>query len=199
MENLGALAILLAFCLAVFAVIASVAGGWKRNAFLIVSARRAVYSIWLLVTVASGVLVSSLLASDFRFAYVAAHSNRAMPALYKFAAWWGGQEGSLLLWSWLLACYAAVVVFTNRRKHGGMMPYVTATLMLTQCFFLILNAFVASPFRMLALSRSITAVSDGQGLNPLLQYPAMAIHPPDRKSTRLNSSHEDLSRMPSSA
>jgi len=178
MENLGALAILLAFCLAVFAVIASVAGGWKRNAFLIVSARRAVYSIWLLVTVASGVLVSSLLASDFRFAYVAAHSNRAMPTLYKFAAWWGGQEGSLLLWSWLLACYAAVVVFTNRRKHGGMMPYVTATLMLTQCFFLILNAFVASPFRMLALSRSITAVSDGQGLNPLLQYPAMAIHPP---------------------
>jgi cytochrome c-type biogenesis protein CcmF len=178
MENLGALAILLAFCLAVFAVIGSVVGGWKRNAFLIISAQRAVYSIWLLVTVASGVLVASLLASDFRFSYVVGHSNRAMPALYKFAAWWGGQEGSLLLWSWLLACYAAVVVFTNRRKHRGIMPYVTATLMVTQCFFLILNAFVASPFQMLAVGRGITSVADGQGLNPLLQYPAMAIHPP---------------------
>ena len=178
MENLGALAVVLAFCLAVFAIAASIVGGWKRNPFLIASGRRAVYSIWLLLTVAAGVLVTGLLAGDFRFAYVAANSNRAMPTLYKFAAWWGGQEGSLLLWSWLLSCYAAVVMFTNRRKHRGIMPWVTATLMLPQCFFLILNAFVASPFRMLAVGRGITSVADGRGLNPLLQYPAMAIHPP---------------------
>jgi cytochrome c-type biogenesis protein CcmF len=137
-----------------------------------------VYSIFLLVTAAAAVVVSALLASDFRFAYVAAHSNRAMPVLYKFAAWWGGQEGSLLLWSWLLSAYSAVVVFTNRRKHRSMMPYVTATLMITQCFFLVLNAFVAPPFQMLAVGRSIQAVPDGNGLSPLLQYPAMAIHPP---------------------
>ena len=68
------------------------------------------------MTVAAAVLVNALITSDFRLAYVASHSNRAMPLLYKFAAWWGGQEGSLLLWSWLLACYSAVVVFTNRRK-----------------------------------------------------------------------------------
>jgi cytochrome c-type biogenesis protein CcmF len=178
MENLGALAVLLAFCLSIFAIVASIVGGWKRNAFLVVSAQRAVYSIWLLLTAAAGVLVSALLAGDFRFAYVAEHSNRAMPVIYKFAAWWGGQEGSLLFWSWLLACYAAVVVFTNRRKHRAIMPYVVATLMMTQCFFLILNAFVASPFQMLAVGRGITSVADGQGLNPLLQYPAMAIHPP---------------------
>ena len=178
MENLGALAVLLAFALAVFALLGSAVGGWKRNAFLVVASQRAVYSIWILLTAAAGVLVSALLSSDFRFAYVAAHSNRAMPALYKFAAWWGGQEGSLLFWSWLLSCYAAVVVFTNRRKHRAIMPYVTGTLMLTQCFFLTLNAFVANPFHMLAVGRGITAVPDGQGLNPLLQYPAMAIHPP---------------------
>jgi hypothetical protein len=65
----------------------------------------------------SGILVYSLLTSDFRLAYVAEHSNRAMPAFYKFAAWWGGQEGSLLFWSFLLSTYAAVVVFTNRRRH----------------------------------------------------------------------------------
>ncbi len=178
MENLGALAILLAFCLSVFAILAAAIGGWKRNSFLIQSGERAVYSVWLLVTVAAAVLVHALLSGDFRFAYVVAHSNRAMPLLYKFAAWWGGQEGSLLFWSWLLSSYAMVVVFTNRHKHRSMMPYVTATLMATQCFFLILNTFVANPFSMLAVGRGITEVPDGQGLNPLLQYPAMAIHPP---------------------
>jgi cytochrome c-type biogenesis protein CcmF len=178
MENLGALAVLLAVCLSFYAVVASVAGKLRRKPFLIVSAERAVYCIWLLVTLAAGILVYSLLTGDFRFAYVAAHSNRAMPVAYKFAAWWGGQEGSLLFWSFLLSTYAAVVVFTNRRKHRDIMPYVTATLMAVQSFFLVLNAFVVSPFQVLALDKLITAVPDGNGLNPLLQYPAMAIHPP---------------------
>jgi cytochrome c-type biogenesis protein CcmF len=127
--------------------------------------------------VASSVLVISMLTGDFRFAYVASYSNRALPLLYKIAAWWGGQEGSLLLWSWLLSCYGAVVVWMNRRKHRRIMPYVVATIMATQCFFLILNAFVAPPFKMLAIGRGITSVADGRGLTPLLQYPAMAIHP----------------------
>jgi cytochrome c-type biogenesis protein CcmF len=153
-------------------------GRLKQRPFLIVSGERAVYSVWFLITVASAVLVSGLLAGDFRFAYVAAHSNRAMPALYKFAAWWGGQEGSLLLWSWLLATYASVVAFTNRRKHRDFMPYVIAVLMTIQAFFLVLNNFVAPPFKMLSMDGRITAMQDGNGLSPLLQYPAMAIHPP---------------------
>ena len=122
MENVGSLALLLAFCVAVYAVVASVAGRLKRKPFLIVSGERAVYSVWVLITLASGILVYGLITGDFRFAYVAQHSNRTMPLLYKFAAWWGGQEGSLLFWSWLLSTYAAVVVFTNRRKHRDMMP-----------------------------------------------------------------------------
>ncbi len=178
MENLGSLATLLAFCLAVFAILAGFIGGWKRNGFLSHAAGRAVYCVWLLLTVAASVLVYSLITGDYRMAYVAGHSNRSMPLLYKFASWWGGQEGSLLFWSWLLSCYSAVVVFTNRKRHRSMMPYVTGTLMITQCFFLIMNTFVASPFKMLAVGRTIQAVPDGQGLNPLLQYPAMAIHPP---------------------
>ena len=178
MENLGALAILVAFCLSVYAILGSVVGAWRQKPFLVRSAERAVYSIWILVTAASGMLVYALLTSDFRLAYVAAHSNRAMPAVYKFASWWGGQEGSLLLWSWLLGSYAMVVVFTNRRKHRTMMPYVVATLAATQCFFLLLNAFVAPPFQVLAVGRGITEVADGNGLNPLLQYWTMAIHPP---------------------
>ena len=82
-------------------------------------------------------------------AYVWATSNHTMPTQYKFAAWWGGQEGSLLLWSWLLSTYTAIVVFQNRRKFRDMMPYVIAVLMITQTFFLILIAFVASPFKMI--------------------------------------------------
>src|SRR6266545_3372155 len=178
MENLGSLAILLAFCVAVYATVASVVGCIKRKPFLIVSAERAVYAVWAMVALAAGILISALLTSDFRYAYVAGHSNRTMPLLYKFAAWWGGQEGSLLFWSFLLATYSSVAVFTNRRKHRDMMPYVTAILMTVETFFLILNNFVANPFRMLAVDRLITAVPDGNGLSPLLQYPAMAIHPP---------------------
>jgi len=178
MENIGALAVLLAFALAIYAIIGSVTGKLKRNPFLIVSGERAVYGVWFLVTLASAILVSALLTGDFRFSYVAENSNRAMPAIYKLTAWWGGQAGSLLLWSWLLSTYAAVVIFTNRRKHRDFMPYVVAVLSTVQAFFLILNTFVVSPFQMLAVNKDITAVPDGNGLNPLLQYPAMAIHPP---------------------
>jgi cytochrome c-type biogenesis protein CcmF len=178
MENLGALAILLAFALSAYAIVASVVGKLKARPYLVVSAERAVYAIWFLLTFAASLLVYALLTDDFRLAYVAAHSNRDLPVLYKFAAWWGGQEGSLLFWSWILAGYSAIVVFTNRRKFRGMMPYVTATLMVTQCFFLLLIGFVVSPFKVLAVGREIIAVPDGNGLNPLLQYWAMAIHPP---------------------
>src|SRR5437588_11273330 len=128
MENVGALAVLLAFCIATYAIVASVAGEIKGRPFLILSARRAVYAVSILVTVASGILIYALLTSDFRFAYVAGHSNRDMPAIYKFTAWWGGQEGSLLFWSWLLSTYSAVVVFQNRRKLREIVPYVIAVL-----------------------------------------------------------------------
>ena len=178
MENLGSLAILLAFCVAMYATLASVVGRIKGKPFLIVSGERAIYSIWALITLASGILVYALMAGDFRFAYVAEHSNRTMPILYKFAAWWGGQEGSLLFWSWLLSTYAMVVTFTNRRRHRDMMPWVVAVLTTVQTFFLVLNNFIANPFQMLATDKLIVAVPDGNGLSPLLQYPAMAIHPP---------------------
>jgi cytochrome c-type biogenesis protein CcmF len=178
MENIGSMAILLAFCAAVYAALACVVGRVKRKPFLVASGRRAVYSIWVLLTLASGLLVYALLTGDFRFSYVAEHSNRSMPVFYKFTAWWGGQEGSLLFWSWLLSTYAAVVVFTNRRRHRDFMPWVVAILATVQAFFLILNNFVANPFQVLASDKLIVAVPDGNGLSPLLQYPAMAVHPP---------------------
>jgi len=178
MENIGALSILLAFCLAVYAVIGSVTGRLKKNPFLIVSAERAVYSVWILLSAASGLLIYSLLTGDFRMGYVAAHTDQSMPAIYKFTAWWGGQEGSLLLWAWLLSTYSAVAVFTNRKKFRDMMPWVTAVLMTTESFFLILIAFVLSPFGVLEAGRGNIVEGMGRGLNPLLQYWTMVIHPP---------------------
>jgi cytochrome c-type biogenesis protein CcmF len=178
MENLGALSLILAFCFSLYAIFGSVVGKWKQRPFLVKSAERAVLAQWALQTTAAGLLVYALMTCDFRLSYVASHVNTAMPTLYKFTAWWGGQEGSLLLWSWILACYSALVVWQNRRKFREMMPWVTATLMVTQAFFLLLIVYPLSPFEVLAVGKEIRAVPDGNGLNPLLQYWSMAIHPP---------------------
>lgn len=178
MENIGALALLLAFCISLYAIIASVVGRLKNRAFLALSGERAVLAVWALVSTAAGILIYGLMTSDFRMAYVASHTNRDMPAFYKFAAWWGGQEGSLLFWSWLLSTYAAIVVFTTRRGHRNLLPWVVAIISVVQLFFLTLNAFVVSPFQVLAVDKVVTSVGDGMGLNPLLQYWAMVIHPP---------------------
>src|SRR3954452_930225 len=178
MENVGAISVLLAFCMAAFAVAAAVTGKYASRPFLAISAERAVYAVWGLLTLASGILVTLLLSGDFRLAYVAAHTNHAMSGLYKFTAWWGGQEGSLLLWSFLLSTYAAVVVYTNRRKFRDMMPIVVAIMMTTVAFFIGMITFVASPFKVLMVGKGIIDVGDGNGLSPLLQWWTMAIHPP---------------------
>src|SRR5436305_793216 len=178
MENIGALSILLAFALAVFAIFAAAVGKYTRRPFLVVSAERAVYTVWALLTAASALLVSLLISGDYRLAYVASHTDKAMPTLYKFTAWWGGQEGSLLLWSWLLSTYSAVVVFTNRRKFRDMMPIVISIMMATLAFFIGMITFVASPFQVLVAGKGVIDVGNGNGLSPLLQWWTMAIHPP---------------------
>jgi len=121
---------------------------------------------------------------NFSVAYVVAHSNRDLPTFYKVAALWSGQEGSLLFWSFLLAIYVFSVLVTYRNKNGELMPYVGVVMAGVQIFFLSLNNFVESPFKMLASPAAEGAVkyftaADGRGLTPLLQYPEMVIHPPN--------------------
>jgi cytochrome c-type biogenesis protein CcmF len=178
MENVGALALLLAFCIAIYAIAASVIGKLKKKPYLTLSGERAIIAVWLLVSSAAGILVYALIKGDYHMAYVAQHTNRDMPTFYKLGAWWGGQEGSLLFWSWLLSTYGAVVVFTSRRHHRNLLPWIVAIMSTIQLFFLTLNTFVASPFQVLAVDKVVTTVPDGMGLNPLLQYWAMVIHPP---------------------
>ena len=150
MDIFGSFALLLAFLAAVYAFGAGIAGILTRRTLLTKSARNAGMAVFVLVTLAVASLEYFFFTDDFSMAYVAAHSNRALPAFYKFAALWAGQEGSLLWWSFLLSIYAFLALFLNRNKHPELMPYVGVTLSGVQIFFLTLNNFVASPFHVMA-------------------------------------------------
>jgi cytochrome c-type biogenesis protein CcmF len=182
-DILGSVSLLLAFLAAVYAFVAGIVGIVARRPLITKSARNAGMAVFGLVLVAAGCLEYFFFANDFSSAYVAEHSNRALPGYYKFAALWAGQEGSLILWSFLLSLYAFLVLFFNRKKHPELMPYVGVVFAGVQIFFLTLNNFVASPFQMLGTVSGggvmhLAQLSDGRGLNALLQYPEMVIHPP---------------------
>ncbi|HKD61878.1 MAG TPA: cytochrome c-type biogenesis CcmF C-terminal domain-containing protein [Terracidiphilus sp.] len=137
------------------------------------TARRAGIAGFFAVTAAAFALVYSVFTNDFSITYIMEHSNRALPAAYKFAALWSGQEGSLLLWCWLLGTYG----FVLRLRHKTdvkLYAYAGTILAAIQVFFLAVVNFAAPPFSL--LRGAIPA--DGNGLNPLLQYPEMVIHPP---------------------
>jgi cytochrome c-type biogenesis protein CcmF len=182
-DILGSLALLLAFLAAVYAVVAGIVGILTRRTLLTKSARNAGMAVFALVTVAVACLEYFFFTNDFSLAYVVEHSNRALPPYYKFASLWAGQEGSLLLWTWLLSGYAFFVLFLNRKRHPELMPYVGVVLAGVQTFFLLLNNFVATPFQVIASANGagvmhLARLAEGRGLNPLLQYPEMVIHPP---------------------
>ncbi len=137
-----------------------------------------------LIFIATFSLVYLFFSDSYWVSYVVAHSNRDLSTFYKISALWSGQEGSLLFWSFLLAIYVFSALFAYRNKNGELMPYVGVVLAGVQIFFLTLNNFVASPFKVLASPAANGALeiytrADGNGLNPLLQYPEMVIHPPN--------------------
>ena len=184
MENVGSFALLLALALAAYSLGASAIGAWAKRPVLVKSAQRATMAMWFFVTLGIFSLFYLLMTDQFRMAYVAAHSNRDLPIFYKATSLWAGQEGSLLLWSWILSTYAMLIVVLHRNPTPGvkpLMPWVNAVMMGSQCFFLWLNTIVASPFHLLLATGEGAvnmAVPDGKGLNPLLQHPSMVIHPP---------------------
>ncbi len=137
------------------------------------TARRAGIAGFWAVTAAAFALLWAVFTNDFSLTYILEHSNRALPAAYKFAALWSGQEGSLLLWAWLLGAYGFVLRLTHKRDVK-LYAYAGAILAGIQVFFLAVLCFAAPPF---ALLRGAIP-DDGNGLNPLLQYPEMVIHPP---------------------
>jgi cytochrome c-type biogenesis protein CcmF len=173
MPLIGQLALALALILAFYSIVANVLGARRSIPALVASARHAVWATCAMVTIAVLALWTSLLKSDFSLEYVASYSSSTLPTVYKITALWGGQQGSLLLWTWLLTIFTAIVAFQNRRRNPEIAPYALAVLAGLAIFFLGMLNFVTRPFDMLA-----TIPADGQDLNPLLQNYWMAIHPP---------------------
>jgi len=174
MATLGATLLLLAFVCSAYAAAASVAGARRRNTRLIESGVGALYLVAAVMTVASGVIVHAFVVGDFSIRYVQRYSESAQPLAYKIASYWGGLDGSVMFWVFLLSLFGAAAVRINRERHRELIPYVVATLSVVQLFFLFLMIVHNNPFSTY-LTESPKA---GQGLNPLLQNIYMAIHPP---------------------
>ena len=173
MPQIGSFTLLLALALAAYCLIAGVLALFRKDDRLGETARRAGIASWAAVTIAGVALVMAALGNDFSVAYILHHSNRDLPIAYKFAALWSGQEGSLLFWAWLLSTYA-LVLRLRYKVDPQLTAYASAIIAAVQVFFLLLINFAANPFGL--VSGQIPA--DGNGLNPLLQYPEMVIHPP---------------------
>jgi cytochrome c-type biogenesis protein CcmF len=169
----GELSLWIALLMGVWAVTVSFAGGWTRRDDLIVSGERGLYAAAGFVVLAALGLWTALLNSDFSLRYVASYTSANLPVVYKFSAFWGGQAGSMLFWCLVLALYAALATWTNRTKNRALMPWVTGTNAVVLLFFVAATALAANPFERLEW-----VPPDGRGLNPQLQNPAMAIHPP---------------------
>jgi len=173
MATLGRACLILSFVIALYGLGAGLAAWRTGRRDIAASARRAVYALAAVLTIAMVILEVAFVRDDFSFATVASHSSTTTPAFYKMAAVWSSQEGSLLLWVWLLASWSSLVLFLTRHRMRDVTPVATAVLAGFAAFFAGLLVFTASPFETLA-----AAPLDGSGLNPLLRHPSMMIHPP---------------------
>jgi len=172
MAELGRAALVVTLGLSLYAVVAGALAASHRRRRLALSARNALIAAFGSTFVAAAVLAAGFLRNDFSLTYVAEHSNRSLPGVYKLSAFWGGQEGSLLLWLLILTGYAALAVWVNRTRTRDLVVWVTPVLGGIAVGFSFLLVAVASPFAVQA------APIDGAGLNPSLQNPYMMSHPP---------------------
>jgi cytochrome c-type biogenesis protein CcmF len=170
--TVGAACLFLALLVAVYGGVAALAGTRGDRRFTD-SARRAVYAFAALLTICVVVIEAAFARTDLSLQVVADHSSTTTPGLYKLTAMWSSQEGSLLLWAWVLSLASSVVLFATQQKHREIAPWATAVLMGLGAFFTGLMLFEANPF-----ARLDPVPAEGVGLTPLLRHPAMAIHPP---------------------
>jgi len=172
-SDVGTLALALAWCLAVYAIGASLYGARAAQVEFVASGRRAAFAVFACIAVAVVAMLHALVTHDFQVEYVASYSSSTLPLNYTVAALWGGMAGSLLFWIFILNISSVIVHLQNRDRHRALMPYVTTTLMTISLFFLSLLVFVVPAFRRLPF-----APAEGSDLNPLLQNYWMMIHPP---------------------
>jgi cytochrome c-type biogenesis protein CcmF len=169
----GELSLWVALLMAAWTATVSFAGGHLRRDDLIKSGERGIYATLAMVMLASAGLWTALFTHDFSIKFVASYTSANLPKIYTLTAFWAGQSGSMLFWALILSLYSALALWTNRSRNRVLMPYVAGTLALVLVFFLATLCFGANPFE-----RLDWIPPDGRGLNPQLQNPGMAIHPP---------------------
>src|SRR2546430_6019810 len=174
MASLGSFLLLATFVVCSYAAAVSVAGARRRSRPLIESGVGAFYLTAALMTVASAVMINAFLTNDYSIKYVAHYSDSVQPLFYKITSYWGGLDGSIMFWVFLLSIFGTLAVYVNRERHRELIPYVVATIAVVQMFFLYLMVVHKNPFT----TYLTTTPADGEGLNPLLQNFYMAIHPP---------------------
>jgi cytochrome c-type biogenesis protein CcmF len=169
---IGQGALILALLIAIYSAGAALWAATGRDRRLLVSARHGLWAVLALVLIADAIFLYALFTHDFSFKVVSDTSSRSLPTVYLITAWWGSQAGSLLLWSTLLAICSLLGVRSTRNVLGELQPWMIMVLALISTFFLVLLVVPASPFV------TQVAPADGLGLNPSLQNPYMALHPP---------------------
>ena len=174
MTLIGELSLWVALLMAAWSTTVSFAGASMRRDELIDSGVRGLYATFAMVVLASVGLWTALLQRDFSLEYVASHISSTMPSVYVFTAFWSGQAGSLLFWALILGGYSTIAIATSRKRNKELTPWATGTLSAVLLFFIATAAFKANPF-----TRLNFMPLDGRGMNPQLQNPGMALHPPN--------------------
>jgi cytochrome c-type biogenesis protein CcmF len=180
------------FLLALYSVGAAIYGYFNKSAALVESARRSMLLTFPLLSVAAIALIALLVRGDFQVQFVYEVTSKSMPTYLKITAWWGGQAGSLLFWSWLMSAFGSLVTLRKWDRDREFLPWVIVVANVTLAFFLMLNILFENPFARLyqtadgniqsytfaPASSTPVIPADGRGLNPLLRHPGMVIHPP---------------------
>lgn len=174
MSSLGTFVLLASFVVACYATVASVAGARRRSWRLVESGVGAFYLTAALLTLATAIIVLAFVSDDFSIRYVSLNSDSVQPLFYKLTAYWGGLDGSILFWAFLLSVFGAIAVRVNRESYRELIPYVVAIISVVEMFFVFLMVVHNNPFGTFLLD----VPKEGNGMNPVLQTPLMVIHPP---------------------
>jgi cytochrome c-type biogenesis protein CcmF len=183
--------LVVAFIVSIYSVVTAAYGAKHKNPAMIESARRAMLLTFPLISLSAAALIYLLVNDHYEVSFVYEVTSRSMPTYLKVTAWWGGQAGSLVFWSWLLAGFASAVTLRKWDRDIEFLPWVIVVTSVTVAFFLGLSVFYENPFtrfwevaggvepHMFApAGATLFAPADGRGLNPLLRHPGMVIHPP---------------------
>jgi len=191
-ENLGYGTLIITFIISLYGIAAAIYGVRQNSPVWVNSARNAMLLTFPILTLTSACIIYLLLTNQYQVAYVANVTSRSMPLYLKVTALWGGQAGSLVFWSWLMAGFASAVTLRKWDRDREFLPWVIVVCLGTLAFFLSLNIFFENPFERLWLTQTGNIVTsmfqpagatafiprDGGGLNPLLRHPGMIVHPP---------------------